>query len=207
MSESIENLNIAIIPPPALAKKAIGVSERFGRRGGLFVLDNRNFFVHLTLYMFGAPKKSLGEIQVALDQLSTNEPALKLRTLKHRFDDGWVHVAFRRSRNITGLATRVIEIVNPLREGVIRARDKEKFNQYTKEEQKNLDRYGFISVGDLYIPHITFTKMPKLEPDIFSDIATDDYSFTAERIGLFELGEHGTCRRLIREFELQPQNL
>ena len=51
--------------------------------------------------------------------------------------------------------------------------------------------------------HLTFSRMSV--NDIFdaSVLPKYDFSFTVDKIGIFELGEHGTNKKLLKEFKLQ----
>jgi len=49
---------------------------------------------------------------------------------------------------------------------------------------------------------LTFTKLEKIDKSALSKIGKFDFSFEADKIGLFYLGDYGTCRKLIEIFDL-----
>lgn len=86
----------------------------------------------------------------------------------------------------------------------MRESDVAKMADATGLKLENLQKYGYPAVGELFRPHITLTKFPaETEPDLTS--LPDPTIFTGHftKIGLFEMGENGTCVRPLATFELQ----
>ena len=58
---------------------------------------------------------------------------------------------------------------------------------------------------NLYFPHLTIIRL-KDEPlakTISEGIIWDIPEFTVEKIAIYKMGEHGTCRELVKEFSLR----
>ena len=69
---------------------------------------------------------------------------------------------------------------------------------------ENLQKYGYPAIGDLFRPHITLTRLEEHNPKVLDLLPQDISTFSGvfDRLGLFEMGENGTCIRKIAEFPL-----
>ena len=68
------------------------------------------------------------------------------------------------------------------------------------EHKKEVEDYGYPRIHQF--PHISIALL-KNEEDLFKieDLLNWDInSFTVEKIGVYEMGLHGTCAKLIKEF-------
>lgn len=195
--------NIAIYPPVEISKKAIGVSKKLKNKNSLFVLDGKNYFPHITLYMTEFPLKNVAKIRKLLKQFAAKTKPFGINSSKYRQNkDGYIDVAYRRSKNIDEFQKKVIKLLNPLREGLMREKDKARMSEMTKAEQKNLKLYGYRSVSGNYFPHLSFTKLEKFDKSALSHIDKSNFSFKVGRIGFFYRGDYGTCRKLIEIYNL-----
>lgn len=195
--------NIAIIPPPAIIKKAIAVSRRLKKIGGLYTLDGKKYFPHVTLYMTEFPKKNLLAVQRILRGIvmRTRSFQCTFSRVDHDTLRGYIVAQFRKNKAATTLHRSVVRLCNPLREGLLRSRDYEAFTTLTKHQQHNLVRYGYRDAHVLYHPHLTFSRLPSLSRHVkISPLKT--FSFPVRTIGLFVSGKHGTCRRLLARFTM-----
>ncbi|MBI2043129.1 DUF1045 domain-containing protein [Candidatus Pacearchaeota archaeon] len=97
-----------------------------------------------------------------------------------------------------------IDAINPLREGLIQPVLKTLTN-VPEEERKNIERYGYPTVGDSFKPHITITriKSPDDARQSLESLTEYPYSFEADRIVLAYLGAHGTVKKIISGFNLR----
>lgn len=73
----------------------------------------------------------------------------------------------------------------------------------TPLQKKNILQYGYRSVGQSYTPHLTFTRVRNPQRKVRLATPPQKFSFTASKIGLFYLGQHGTCRKEVMKFNLQ----
>ncbi|MBI4281218.1 2'-5' RNA ligase family protein [Candidatus Uhrbacteria bacterium] len=204
MARQSISCNIAIIPPLAIAKKAIAASRRFKKQGGLYVLDGKNYFPHVTLYMTEFPKKNLPAIKEALHDVITRTTSFPLTFSRNYHDapSGFIVAHFRTTKAITTLHRRIVRACNPFREGLIRPRDQEALLTLTKRQQQNLLRYGYRDVYTLYHPHCTFSRLPPLTHNLYTLLSKKLPTFSPIAIGLFQSGEHGTCKKLLAKFSL-----
>lgn len=200
MKKKSVSLNIVIYPPEDILGRAVSISRRLKKKR--FVLGRKKHFPHITLYMTAFPLKNVAKVKKLLKQLAANTNPFRINFLKYRqSDDSYIDAGYRKSKNVHELQRKVIGLLNPLREGLIRDKDKARMSQRSVAEQKNIRRYGYRSVGARYFPHMTFTKLEKYDRSALSRIEELDFSFTVTKIGLFYSGDHGTCRKLIAIYD------
>jgi hypothetical protein len=94
----------------------------------------------------------------------------------------------------------IIEQLNSLRIG-LREKDpvghilKEWIPQTSGELRENYDNFGYDEIGTLFRPHITFSRFTRrdLTIDTSKLPSVSNFSSTFTTLGLFEMGENGTC--------------
>ncbi|MBI4133568.1 2'-5' RNA ligase family protein [Candidatus Uhrbacteria bacterium] len=197
-----ESFNIALYPPADISRRAIAVSRTLKERGGLFALDGERCVPHITLYFAEIPLQSVPQVKQVLSRCAKHTEPFRLSSLAyHQDESGYVHVACKKSPAIQKLQQEIIEAINPLRQELLLPKDMARMHELPKAQQRNLQRYGFRSVGKQFSPHLTFTKLARYTKNALQGIGEEDFSFDVTRIGLFVLGEHGTCRKLIKTFD------
>lgn len=195
--------NIVILPPEEIAKKAMAVSKKLKKKGGLFVLDDKNYFSHITIYAAEFPIKNMPKIKSVLRDFAARTKPFRAASLKYRQNvEGYVDVSYRRSKQMKKLQADIISLINPLRERTLRPKDAARLDSLSGRQRRNLKRYGTRNIGEDYFPHITFTRLAKFDKSALAVIKKADFSFEVRKLGFFYLGENGTCRKLIATFDL-----
>ena len=203
MHSKSNSFNIVICPPDGISDKAIRVSKTLKFKGGLFVLDKKNYFPHVSLYMTEFPVKNLPKIKKLLQQIVVETKSFKMTSTKYEQNKrGSIAVDYRKSKNIKWLQKKIIGSLNPLREGLVRKKDRAKMHELSRAQQKNVKLYGYRRVGVEFNPHLTFTTFEKFNKAVIQIIPKINFSFKAEEIGFLYLGNHGTCKKFIARFKL-----
>ncbi len=196
-----KTLIIAICPPKNILDSAIEASKKLR---GDFVLDCKNFFPHITLYMTEFPEKNLTKIKSSLKKYLRSYKVFKLiAAQKPDGKRGYVYATYLLDKNISDFQDMIVEQLNPLRENLIRQKDLNRIETYTPEEIKNVKKYGYRMSGKLYNPHLTLTKFSENKIVDLKKIMLPDLSFTVREIGLYYGGESGTCNDEIARFKLK----
>lgn len=200
---SEQRYNFAIIPPKGISEKAIGMSKEIANHGSLFVLDGIGLFPHVSLYHVGFDPQNLPEIiQRTAEALKTARP-FRLISDSYRAVEGvWIDVSYEKSDDIMRLHTAIIDATKDLRFGKGKENDCENFRDLSEERKNNLLACGWSEAFGLFSPHLTFSKLREKHGEILQILPQEDFSFLVDRIGLFELGDYGTCTKLIHEFRL-----
>ncbi|MBI4094219.1 MAG: DUF1045 domain-containing protein, partial [Candidatus Liptonbacteria bacterium] len=151
-----KSFNIVIYPPKEISQKAITVSKELKKKGGLFFLDGKNYFPHVTIYMTEFPVKNIPKVKKVLRNFAAKTKPFHATSLKYRQSaDGYIDVDYRKSKEIKDLQKKVIALLNPLREGLSRPKDEARISELSKAQQRNIKRYGYRGVGAEFFPHIT----------------------------------------------------
>ena len=84
MKAKTKPFNIVIYPPVEISKRAIAVSKKLKSKKGLFVLDGKNYFPHITLYMTEFPLKNVAKVKKLLKQFATKTKPFEISSSKYR---------------------------------------------------------------------------------------------------------------------------
>ncbi len=141
------------------------------------------------------------KVKAALQVIADTTKTLELVAKEFHQEAGYVDVEYERNATIDGLQNMAIGAANPLRDG-LRKKDEERIKTADGVELENLQKYGYRSVGTEFAPHITFTRLLDGEDEITIDTELSTFSGAFESIGLFEMGDNGTCVRRIFETPL-----
>jgi hypothetical protein len=194
--------DVVLLPPPAVGRHAVSVSESLLVEGTEFTLGEELRCPHISLYMANFRPEDLPEVTKRLAALAANSAALPLAALRygHNRDEGMFEVFYPRTPAIELLQQEIINALNPLRQG-LRHRDPvgrllaEWIDRTSPEARRNLERYGYDEVGGLFEPHITLTRFVRRDHQV--DLAMlpplPVFDATCSVLALYDMGEHGTC--------------
>jgi hypothetical protein len=133
---------------------------------------------------------------------------LELSTTHYGGKRGYINASYETPAELSRLQEQIISGVNPLRDGLT-PEEETLLKTATGQKKENIEEYGYKSVGELFVPHLTLTRFidptTVAEPDSLPPLSDFDGQFS--EIGLFEVGEHGTCIREIARFALVGNNL
>jgi 2'-5' RNA ligase len=203
--EKFLQLNIAFRIPENVAKVAMELSREIAEKeDAYFVLDGVEYFPHITNYNIEIPEKNLEKLIEAVGKL-----AKEFSSVEFIFDDnimadtGWIAPYFERTQRLKDIHEGFIGALNILRENHIREKFMKSNEFSSDEEQENVVKFGHPWVMGLYEPHLTITRLK--DNDIAEKVSKElDWKiekFQVDSIGIFVSGEHGTCRKLIKEFK------
>jgi len=194
--------NIAIIPPENIRELAREVSSQF-TQNAYFTLNDGDIIPHLSLYHIPLARNSVDEANAVLEKTIQKFSSFEI-TGKEYYSHlgGWVGISYEKSARVISLEERVLDILEDLwcREFAHENED------VGGEKGKNIQKFGWVDAGSRFFPHITLSRL-KNENDRSAKQSLEKYiishwSFSVERVGLFELGEHGTCTKLLKTFYL-----
>lgn len=200
-------LNIAIKLPQDIANKAIELSKSIqGEGNALFVLDGANYHPHATLYSPEFPTKNIDTIYEQLIDITDKLNPFTVPFTKFEGDSGYIGIGLEKTEEIVHLHTTVVEAISPLREG--RLREKYTNDEYraklSAEQLHNIDTLGYPAILNLFDPHITIIRFDEVEvaERLMEELSWDIEDMTIETIGVFTMGENGTCKELLKEFKV-----
>lgn len=200
--------DIVLLPNEELTQTAIATSQRLTKYDPFFTLEIGKFYPHMSLYMFQIEEDGIKNVTTVLREIAANQSVIHGHASGYKMGEGfavgYVDPDYEATDELHAIQQAVVAAVNPLRSDM-RQSDKDKMVDATGVKLANLQTYGYPSIGELFRPHITLTRLKEYLPEALHDlpdIALFDGTF--DRIGLFEMGPNGTCVRQIAEFPLLP---
>lgn len=197
--------DVVILPSSELAAKAIVASIRLSELGSLFTLEDGKQFPHASLYMFQLNDNNLAAVKEVLANIASNNRELHLTPSGYVQKQGYIDVGYAVTSELNKLQQQVLEAIQPLADGM-RDKDKQRMLEARGLALQNYQKYGYKYIGELFRPHITFTRFPSEEETPEAEkLLTDLANFEGEfmKLGLFEMGDNGTCIRKIATFDFQ----
>ena len=199
-------LNTVFIPPEEVSEKAIELSKVIGNQADTyFILDGINFYPHITIYPPEYPEENISKVLEVVEKTSGSLNSLKFKFKNIDSGQGYLGVAFEHSEEIQQTHEKIVSALNPLREGRVRDKYVEYYMEFNSGQLQNIEKYGYPGAMDLYNPHLTITRLKDENEakEILSTIKWDILEFMVNKIGVYKMGEHGTCRELVKEFNLR----
>jgi hypothetical protein len=203
MAES-KSYDVVLLPSEDIAQKAVEASQQLSAYDSLFTLDNQHYFAHLSLYMLLVKQDDLAKSVQLLEEIAGRTPPMSLRAAMYAGTHNYVNVSYEAASDVVDLQQGVLDALNPLRDG-IRPNELARLAATDLEEQAHVQKYGYVAIGSLFKPHITFTKFSETQqrPDVASILPEPtEFSGLFSRIGLFELGPYATCVEPVEIFDL-----
>jgi 2'-5' RNA ligase len=204
-----KRLNIAIKPNKELSKYAIEKSrELSSMEKSLYVLDGENYYPHVTLYSPEFPASNIKKVISKVEEIAsqTNTFFSKFNTIHH--EEGYVVINVKTDVNIMNIHNDLVHSLNPLRDGVLRQkyRDDNYLQAFPDDIKNKIMDYGYPKVFELFNPHLSLIRFADgVSVDaIVKDFVWEYPRFEVSSLGIFEMGENGTCTKLVKEFRLKP---
>ncbi len=198
-----QRYDIVVIPPPEIARQAIQLSQLLQPLGTFFVLDGIALHPHLSLYHIPLEAEVLPAVIVALEKLAAvTEPFVLMQDTYYPDQGVWIGVRYVADKSVLDLHSNVIDVTKQYRVIEDDIRYKARWSEMNPKERTNLKECGWAHAYTLYSPHLTFTRLRQPYTDVLAHLPQREFSFLADHIGLYELGDHGTCVRLVADFWL-----
>lgn len=194
--------NVVLLPDAELAESAIRCSADLQDLGVHFALAVGAFYPHVTVYMLQLRSNDLDSVQHLLEGITNGTPKFELEAARYWQAQQFFDVEYTKTQQVSQLQDEVVAALNPVRDGMCQ-KDVARMAEAEGQRLENYKLYGWDCIGELYRPHMTITRFTD-EQDItklnLPDVANFSGSFS--KLGLFEMGDNGTCVRKIAEFQL-----
>jgi len=198
--------DIVILPPQEIADQAISISQALAPLDSFYMLDGETLYPHLSLYHVPFAESALPAVRDALRKLADSTASFQLQHQNYYPDQGmWVGVRYVTNQAILGLHTAVITATRDYRIVEDDARYFSRWSELSPKQQHNLKECGWKDAYTLYSPHLSFTKLKQPRADVLALLPGQDLSFLVDHIALCELGDHGTCVKIVADCKLAPE--
>lgn len=194
---------IVLLPDAELAAKAIRASKELEPLGTEFVLGEERNIPHASLYLVMLRTEDLPTVEQKLAAAAAKTTRLALEADQYMQAVGYIDANYIKTPAVIALHEQIVADISPLRDG-LRPESAKKLASATGLAKQNIEQYGDHRIGELFRPHLTFTRFANHQPIPLEDMgAPTAFSGTFVALALCELGDHGTCVRKIQEFPLQ----
>jgi hypothetical protein len=174
-----------------------------------FVVDNKNYFVHLTIYSPEYPTKNIEKVIEEVKNYSKNIHPYTLSIKQFIEGEGFVMIDFDESIKMKSVHKQFIQSLSPLREGRIRDKYKAEIEagKYPPKQIRLINQYGYHNVEKYYEPHLSICKFSKRELAL-GEVNKLNSDFKCEEIviqslAVAEMGPNGTCTKILKCFDLK----
>jgi len=194
--------DVVLLPTPELGGAAINMSRKLSVHQTLYVLNAAGPFPHVSLYMVQLQDAMIGQAKAQLAGIAANNAALRLTAARYDQTEGYIDADYGRLPSLVDLQMEVIDAINPLRDG-LRKQDRARLPTDTGIVRANIEQYGYRGVGDLFRPHLSLTRFANGSAIDVAELPSPDVlSGLFVALGLFQMGDNGTCVRQIASFPL-----
>lgn len=204
MDNRFVRLNTVLMIPDHVASDVIALSKSLGEHNDAhFVLDGKDYYPHITLYSPEYPTHNLNEVFNRVQNIATNQKSIQCAIGDIRTGEGFISLEVELTKELNGLHTEVVAALNPLREDHVREKYVTDYQiQFSDEKIENIKKFGYPNSMSLYRPHLTVIRLKDKEKAeaLALHIDFSKMRFVADKIGVYEMGEHGTCRKLLKEY-------
>lgn len=199
-----ETLNIAILPSEEATSRAIKMSQKISDKlGSRFVLGRETLIPHATVYQAQYPSKNIDSLKDMVKDFAQKTDLFEIELNKITISHGtFLFWSCEKNPVLQDLHEKVVELANPLREGLIPSQLADRENLSSGDEY-DIKTFGSMLIGPRYKPHITITRLNKESDaeramELLSDL--DIFSFKPKGLFLGYLGEHGTVIKMIENY-------
>lgn len=199
------------LPESELISKSLALAKEVTKGQEIyFHITKKTQLAHSTIYMAEFPLKNFNRIVDSLARLANKTRPIKLEYEKMYQEWGYIGFSFKKNREIYELHKQVLDLLNPLRDGHLRMKyiKELRSGKYSKRQMKYIRNFGYPQVLSEYNPHLTLARLKSEEKakSIANEYNNSKFKVKDaffKKIAIGESGEHGTCTKIIKEFELK----
>ncbi len=206
MLEQATALNIVLLPDEQTSNLTRVLSRQLATRFNTeFRLDEEHL-PHITVYQGYYPDRNLPQLKNGLLAFAAQQRFIEVSMRGFQiWGNTIVFWNCDRTPHLQTLHDGTLVIANPLREGLVPP-NAAILTGLSNEDKDNLAKTGGVLNGPKYHPHVTISKLK--DPNhglnalgVIEGMSPQTMSFTADRLYLSTLSDHGTVSAIIEEFK------
>jgi hypothetical protein len=151
--------------------------------------------------MLNLKSDDIETVKASLAQIANTSSTLELVAVEYSQSRGYFDASYEKTAPLSDLQQRVVDTLNPLRDGM-RKNDIARLSEATGKMLENYQKYGWNSIGELYRPHLTLARFISEETKPENLPVFTEFSGLYNRLGIFEMGDNGTCVRELGSWDL-----
>jgi len=211
----IVNRNVVLLPPLAVAEKALQLSQWVADRYEVVLLLNKaDRLAHVTIHQFPIPEDRLEELDGSLSRFARSMPAINVRQDGYSiFGETGIFWDLKEQAGLDylrGLHTTLVGLVNQLREWHIMDQHLHFLGSdsaITIEQRSSLVLHANPLALDCFRPHTTVSacKTADIALEVVRELPREAIDWQATSMHLTEVGPSGTCpsEGILKEYEFE----
>ena len=208
MSTEFKSCNVVLFPSAAVEHQAIEWSKSVRRHFKTkYVLDEQTCHPHISLYQAHYPINNLAIVQENLAKVAKKVSQFYIDMKNFSVLSGFIFYGATKSTELAALHLTVLETLNPLREGILTAADRQILadSRVPEKIKQNIQQYAYAFAKESYTPHMSITRLVDYQEANKAKklLQTKVMKFTAHELLLTNVGDDGTCNEIYARFQLQ----
>lgn len=198
-------INVCVIPSDQVGEECVKLSQSLKSDSTLFVLDGKNKFAHMTVFMVRFDNNQIPQVVNAVENALKNAHEFFCQHTGYFMTAGrYLEASYAKSKEFMNLHELLIDTLKGYRINLGDPFEEGYFTPYTQEQQRNARETGYDLAYNLYRPHITLTRYKKGEvPRIFPAFAPAELSFQLSRVCVYKADDNGAVYEKLGEFTVK----
>lgn len=195
---------IVILPNQPTTAQAIELSREISKHEPTeFILNNFNFIPHITLFHGVYEQEKIQGIANVIESILHEADNFSITLSGYSNLLGYIFWDTDKSKALENLHKNLVEKLSPLTSG-LRAEFIEmlKTKSVSPRRLEYIRKYGYPLCFEEYIPHITLSRLKNRENSaserLIEALTKYEMSFDFSQIGIVEIGDHGSCKKILR---------
>lgn len=195
-------INVCVIPSDEVGKQCIEISQSLKSEGTIFMLDGKNKFAHMTVYMARFSNNQVSNVLKSVERALKGANSFACEHTGYFMTTGkYLEVSYRKSKSFMDLHELLINSLKNYRINPGNPFKEDYFTPYTEEQQKNAKETGYDLAYNLYRPHITLTRYQEGHAlEFFPAFPSVKLSFRLNKICVYKADDNGAVYEQLKEF-------
>ncbi len=157
-------ISVTLIPESRVEDSVLRLNEDLGKKFPLQKIEEGNKdYAHISLYNSNFPEYNMEGLKRIIKDISENISIINLLPERINIKSKFISVVFQKTSEIGNLQNKIIDLLNPLREGMLQSKYTEKAEFYSEKELFYAKKYGYPFCKDEFSPHMTIAQFDNME--------------------------------------------
>jgi len=195
-------INVCVIPEAIVGNRCIELSQALKSDGTMFVLDGKDAFAHMTVFMARFANSEIPNVLEAAKKVLSTAKSFACEHTGYFMTAGrYLEASYRKSREFMELHESLINRLKHLRINPGEPFEEGYFTPYTYEQRKNAEETGYDLARDLFRPHVTLTRYKEGQvPETFPEFAPAKLSFQLGKVCVYKANDNGAVYEELKTF-------
>src|SRR4051812_26459145 len=137
-------INVCIVPPPEIGQRIVDISQSLKSEKTMFVLDGKNKFPHMTLYMARFHDDQLENVILSAEEIIKNIKSFHCKHSGYFKTAGrYFEISYEKTNDLVSLHDNIIKNIKHHRLDPENPYKENYYAPYTSEQHKNAKETGY----------------------------------------------------------------